>query len=154
MVLEAKKNTHYFRMTIKHPLPFKWGTPPETCSMEVNSTQALPHLCTTCWKREVLAARSSSAKAPLCWSLTVLNSSLTASGESRFIAAKRCPITEWAGKVLQQKWQISYQGMYYCCVHEHIDNAPSKQNYSEGIQTFEKHTWSLLIFLIDKTQVL
>ena len=32
-------------------------------------------------------------KARLCWSLTVLNSSLTANGERRFMVAKRWPMT-------------------------------------------------------------
>lgn len=46
----------------------------------------------TCGYSEELAACSSSVKALLCWSLMVLNSSLTARGERRFIAAKRWPI--------------------------------------------------------------
>lgn len=47
----------------------------------------------TCGYTEELAACSSSEKARLCWNLTVLNSSLMAKGDNRFMAAKRWPIT-------------------------------------------------------------
>lgn len=48
----------------------------------------------TCGKSDELVACRSSVNARLCCSRTVLNSSLIASGERRFMAAKCWPITE------------------------------------------------------------
>lgn len=45
-------------------------------------------------KSDELVACRSSVNARLCCSRTVLNSSLIANGERRFMAAKRWPITE------------------------------------------------------------